>query len=93
LRDPWSIRQTGFYQAHDSSRELYTWVLLQPSIDIQNGMKRLINPSRDFAENLIESHVLFTSTKARANENWALSGTPKSLLLAQHITTRILIFD
>ena len=34
-----------------------------------------------------------SSTKAQANENWALSGTPKTLLLAQHIKTRILVFD
>jgi hypothetical protein len=33
--------------------------------------------------------LIETGGKARANENWALSGTPKTLLLAQHITTRV----
>jgi hypothetical protein len=67
LKDSWSIRQTGFYQAHDFSGETNTWVFLQPSIEIQKAMKLLMNRQSQGANDAIESHILFVSI---ASINW-----------------------
>jgi hypothetical protein len=49
LRDPWSIRQTGFYQGYQNSG------------DIQNALKKVVVSSSQHAEAALESHVIFTS--------------------------------
>jgi hypothetical protein len=61
LRDPWSIRQTGFYQGYQNSGDFPVWILLQPSVDIQNALKKVVVSSSQHAEAALESHVIFTS--------------------------------
>lgn len=71
-KEPWSVRQTAFYQKYDHGKQ--TWILISPSKDVESKLEQYIHQMSSFMDqkprrNPFELHIVFISI-AMANWRW-----------------------
>lgn len=70
--EPWSIRQTCIYQKFEYSKKSSTWILVQPSGQVQSRIQevfkaRTVEDIEKSVHNPLDLHLVFLSAAA---ENW-----------------------
>lgn len=70
--EPWSVRQTCIYQKFEYSKKSSTWILVQPSGQVQSRIgevfkSRTTEDIGDSVHNPLDLHLVFLSAAA---ENW-----------------------
>lgn len=70
--EPWSVRQTCIYQKFEYSKKSSTWILVQPSEQVQSRIREVFRSRTtedigDSVHNPLDMHLVFLSAAA---ENW-----------------------
>lgn len=70
--NPWSIRKTGIYQKFEYLKKSSTWILVQPSEQVQRRVREVFKARtaeniENSVHNPLDIHLVFLSAAA---ENW-----------------------